>query len=115
MSYMHNENTFGVRDIRDKHLRRITQRVKHVVARETTTTVNGVHVMGSLANDAGEHGSSDIDLRVVTTGFIPESQRTTVETLIEEQHADITPPQCTHIDVHISPFTPGTDTPHVEI
>jgi predicted nucleotidyltransferase len=112
---MQNENALSVRNIRDKHLRGIKHRVKHVVARETTTTVNSIHVMGSLANNTGEHGSSDIDLRIVTTGFISESRRNAVETLIKEQHADITPPQCTHLDVHISPFTPGAETPHVEI
>lgn len=109
------ETAFGVSDIREKHLRKIKHRVKHVVGRDTTTTVSGVHVMGSLANDGGEHGSSDIDLRVVTTGFIPETQREALEALIETKHEDITPPQCTHLDVHISPFTPGAETTHKKI
>lgn len=110
-----NSQSLTVADIREKNTYRLKTRLKHVVTRETNTTVTGIYVMGSLAAGNGTRNESDLDIRVVTNGMVPVNQQERIHELFKNEHSDVTPPCCTHLDVHVTGLQPDQDTPHEQI
>lgn len=107
---------YGVNDIDPRELRRVVTRTRHVVDRDTTTSVESVYVMGSFAADNAMRVISDLDLRVVTTGYVSEETREAIETTLKNDHGpEIVPEVCGFLDVHITPAEPTADEPHVQI
>jgi hypothetical protein len=104
----------GVEDIGDGDLQTLTSCIQHVVGRDLPTTVTEIFVMGSFARGEARRLFSDLDLRVVVTGWSPEDEREAVaDTLKTEYGPDVTPEVCGYLDVHITNLQPTGDEPSV--
>mgnify|MGYP002760659859 CR=1 FL=1 len=97
---------FGVSDIREKHICQVKNNIHHIVSKEIRTCIDSIHVMGSLAEGTGTRGESDIDIRVVTTGLVRNEVIEELQTKFRHDYDNFTPPDCTYIDLYITPLHP---------
>jgi predicted nucleotidyltransferase len=106
----------GVNDIDDGELQRLCSRIRHVVQRDLNTSVQRIYVMGSFARGEAREVASDLDLRVLVSGYTPKPDRRDVERHLKNGAGPaVTPSVAGYIDVHITPARPPEDEPSTEV
>lgn len=103
----------GVEDIDEKELARTCRTIRHVVQRELDVTVQRLFVMGSFARGEARRVASDLDVRVVVSGWVPEEGREPVEHLLKNEYgAEVVPEACGFLDARLSNLVPDEDPNH---
>lgn len=106
----------GVDSLDERELDRLCHRLVHVTQDELSTSVDSIHITGSFARGVATPGESDLDIRIVTAGYVSSTELSDLTERIEsEEDPERTPAECDSLDIHATPFELLHSEPSVEI
>ena len=110
------DNRAGLKDLDTQELDTLCRRLVHVTRDELDTGANSIHITGSFARNDATLGESDLDIRIVTTGYVSTTNLSNLTTRIEsETDPEYTPTGCETLDIHATPFELLQSEPSIEI
>jgi predicted nucleotidyltransferase len=110
------DNRVGLDSLDSDELSTLCRRIVHVTNAELDTSVKSIHVTGSFARGDASLGESDLDIRIVTEGYVSATNLSSLTTRIEsEETPQHTPTGCDNLDIHATPFELLQTEPSVEI
>jgi len=106
----------GIDSLDEREVDRLCHRLVHVTRDELSTSVDSIHITGSFARGDAIPGESDLDIRIVTAGYVSPTELSNLTDRIEsEEDPERTPSKCDSLDIHATPFELLHSEPSVEI
>lgn len=114
---MDNHNSgAGIDTLDSDELDTLCRFIAHVANAELDTSINSIHVTGSFARGDATLGESDLDIRIVTAGYVSATNLSNLTSRIEsEEDPQHAPSQCDELDIHATPLELLQTEPSVEI